>query len=164
MLFRSHKPNLGVITLWESGGQLHGGGDGAIGLCPGKREGVNDCEGIIPSSCITSYDVVCPQCRMAWKSSQVPNMYIARLNMHDWAEVIYKYFMKLGRNADIYLKYAPGDIQPATFKELAKPLEGDILRNVRQKRILRIYPIANIIKDTAAGADILKRFYAFLTA
>jgi hypothetical protein len=41
---------------------------------------------------------------------------------------------------------------------------GDVLTAMRNKRALHIYPLANIIKDTSAGSDILARFYAFLTA
>jgi len=70
----------------------------------------------------------------------------------------------LDHNADIYLKHQADDIQQVWRKDIEKRAGGRIMKQSQIKIQLHIYPLANIIKDTAAGADITSRFYSFLTS
>lgn len=157
------KPTKGIMTFWESGTKLHGGGDTAMKLCPGKRLGRSDCEAFIPDSAIGLGHCVCSACGQVWKGEQVDEALIANHTMRDWARILYRYFRMLNYNCDIYLKHAPDDIRSAAYQDVQWKT-GDALATVRQRRALHIYPLKNIIKDTASGSDILTRFHAFLTA
>lgn len=158
------KPTWGAISIWESGAKLHGGGDGAMYFCPGKKLGKNDCEMPIPSYSNAMGHMVCPHCGSVWDSKAPHNVHIGNYTMRTWAELLYKYYRVLGHDADLYLKHSPDDIRSIAAMEQERQLGGDLLTRMRNSRALHIYPLANIIKDTAAGADILSRFYAFLTA
>ena len=157
-----YSPVRGAITLWENGGKLHGGGDGSICLCPGKALGVSQCEMPIPSRDNVAGRIVCPHCRTLWRSAQANNMLIANLPVKKWAEVLYKYYRMLDHNADIYLKHAASDIRSTYQKDIEKHANGQLMMMAEYDVKLHIYPFVNIIKDTAAGADVLGRFQAFL--
>lgn len=157
------KPTRGIITFWESGTKLHGGGDTSMKICPGKRLGKNDCVAFISDTTIGLGHCVCPECGTVWKGEQVIDAHIGNYTMRDWADILYKYFRLLGHNCDIYLKHSPDDIRSAAFQE-TQGKTSDALTGTRRRRALHIYPLANIIKDTSAGSDILTRIYAFLTA
>jgi len=158
------KPTRGVLTFWESGTKLHGGGDTAMKMCPGAILKINDCEAFIPDANIGYGHCVCPACKKVWQGEQVKDSHIGNYTMRTWAEIVYKYFRRLGYNCDIYLKHSPDDIRSVAAMEQERQRGGDVLTAMRNKRALHIYPLANIIKDTSAGSDILARFYAFLTA
>jgi hypothetical protein len=158
----------GIISLWESGRKFHGGGDAKIFLCPGKHLGRNLCEGVIPDVGDGIGHLVCPSCGVAWQGPEVIGELICKFDMQKWAAIVLYYYVKLGHNADIYVKHAKTDIRAAA---LATPMKGrkdsksaEKLAANREKRVLYIYPLKNIIKDTANGADLLKRFHSFLTA
>jgi hypothetical protein len=72
--------------------------------------------------------------------------------------------MKLEMKADIVVKYHEDDIRNAAMLEQVKSRGGEVLAGARRRRIPRVYPLQNIIKDTSAGADLEKRFYAFMRA
>lgn len=162
--FSPNKPSAGIMSFWESGSKLHGGGDTILHLCPGKDLGKNDCTAFIPDASHGYGFLVCPKCHEAWEGSQVSGQIAYRLTSQDWAKVVLKYYQKLEMRADIYMKYHPQDIRVASELEQAKQHMGDLLSGVRRSRKPRIYPLANIIKDTSAGADLEARFLAFLRA
>jgi len=164
-----HKRNLhghsaGAISIWESGAKFHGGGDTKAYFCPGKELKVSDCVGIIPDSANGYGFLVCPRCKKVWQGDQVYGEIFGRWSNRAWAEQVLKLFLRLDHNADIYLKYPKSDLRVAASLEQQKQLMGEQLQRVRREREQYIYPLANIIKDTAAGADLLGRFHAFLTA
>ena len=158
------RPTSGIVTLWESGTKLHGGGDALLYTCPGKHQKMNDCEEIIPDHLNGRGIVVCPHCRTAWKSEYLIGETYYRFSIKTWAVVIHKLFLRLGMNADIRVKYFYEDIRKAAEQEQHKELRGDILERARseEKRTSRVYPLANIIKDVNAGADMYLRILAFL--
>jgi len=45
-----HNPFSGVVTLWESGNKLHGGGDTKVYVCPGPERKGSTCKGILLDS------------------------------------------------------------------------------------------------------------------
>ncbi len=158
------KPVRGVLSFWESGAKLHGGGDTKLYICPGKTLGRSGCEAFIPDMSQGYGHLLCPTCGTAWEGSQVLGEIIANNTPRNWAELLLKYFAKLGYNADIYLKHAPDDIRSIAMVEQEKQHHGDRLQKMRQRRALHMYPLVNIVKDTAAGADLLGRLYAFLVS
>lgn len=157
------KPVPGILSFWESGSKLHGGGDAKIYLCPGKMLKRNECEGTIPFAFNAYGHLVCPKCHSTWKGEEVIGEVLGRHSMKQWAELLYKYFIKLEHNCDIYLKHAPTDIRSMAAREQERQRGGELLAKAR-KRALHIYPLRNIIKDTSSGADVLGRFFAFLTS
>jgi hypothetical protein len=161
---RSNKnPVPGVISFWESGSQLHGGGDAKVYFCPGKMLRKNRCEALIPFALNAYGHLVCPSCKSVWKGEEVIGEILGRHTMRDWSSLLYTYFRRLDHNCDIYLKHAPEDIRSMAAMEQERQRGGDLLSKAR-KRALYIYPLRNILRDTSAGADILGRFYSFLTS
>jgi hypothetical protein len=158
------KPTVGVIVIWESGTRLNGEGDTSMYFCPGKLLGRNNCEGTIPSDSITGAGMVCSECGLLWKESEVKSAIAANLTMRGWAVKLYDLFVRLNFNADLLLRHAKEDVRIATEAEQERQLGGEVLGRVRSQRALQIYQLRNIIKDTSSGADTLSRFYAFLTA
>ena len=158
------KPTAGVVSFWENGSRLHGGGDAKLYMCPGKYLNRNDCQAFIPESANASTFQWCPKCGLRWKGEEVIGEHLARLTMQNWAQVIFNYFMLMESNADIYLKFTPTDIRSIAAKEQQAGKGGELLLKARNVRGKAIYPLRNIIRDTTAGADLLKRFYAFLSA
>ena len=61
------KPSLGLITMWESGRRLHGGGDDKMYWC-----GYQDCGKPVRSSAMAQYHLVCPSCQRSasWTSGR----------------------------------------------------------------------------------------------
>jgi hypothetical protein len=168
-VFFFHKRKLfshsaGAISFWESGTMFHGGGDAKAYVCPGKELKLNDCESIIPGTSNGYGFLACPRCLRVWQAEQVYGEIFGRWNNQIWSEKILQFFRRLDHNADIYLKYPKEDLRVASRLEQERELRGAKLERVRQGRVQYIYPLKNIIKDTANGADLLGRIHAFLTA
>jgi hypothetical protein len=123
----------------------------------------SDCEAPLPFSRNGYGLLYCHSCRQLWAAEQVVGEIAYNLPMRKWAEVIYKHFRALEMNADIVVKFTYDDIRAATLMEQAKEMRGDKLTPLRQNRPTGIYRLSSILKDVNAGADLLKRFYAFIT-
>lgn len=159
-----HGPSVGMLSIWQSGSKFHGGGDTKMYWCPASDLKKADCNGVIPDSSQGYGYLVCPSCGNTWKGEQVTGELLFKLDAWKWAEVLVKHYVRLQHNADIYLKYPRIDLRVASDKEQAKQLMGEELAKARSERQLYIYPLANIIKDTSSGSDLLNRFHALLTA
>lgn len=179
-----HQPIPGGIQFLESGGKTHGGGDVKLYMCPGKafkEQGItmcdhpvfaeagmpvphsSDCNAFLPFSRNGYGLLYCHACKQLWAAEQVVGEIVYNLPMRKWAEVIYTHFHKLEMNADIVVKFTYDDIRAAALMEQTRELRGDKLDPVRQRRPTGIYRLSSIIKDVGVGADLLKRFYAFIT-
>jgi hypothetical protein len=158
------KPCPGGVSFWESGAKLHGGGDAALHICPGKRLGRNNCEAFIPSAANGLGFLVCPGCGVRWQGEEVTGQILARLPIHKWADLLLTYFYRLQGNCDLVMKYTPRSIIDAQNQETERSRGGELLERVRSARQTRVYPLDRIIKDTAAGADMRQRILAFLRA
>lgn len=179
-----HQPIPGAVQFFESGGKTHGGGDVKLYMCPGKafkQRGMtvcnadvftetglpapmsSDCEAPLGFSRNGYGLIYCGSCKQLWAAEQTTGEIGYNLPMRKWAEVIYKHFRTLEMNADIVVKFTYDDIRAATLMEQAKQMRGDKLTPVRQNRPTGIYRLSSILKDVNAGADLLKRFYAFIT-
>lgn len=160
------KPTPGMVSFWLNGSKFHGGGDEKLYICPGRSLKKSDCEAIMPAFSNTADGSICPACGSSWTSESTIGEYMFNLPMRKWAEVLHRYFRNFECNSDIYLKYAPLDIRSVTRAQAEKTTWAGSkkLANTRDKRAKMIYPLSNIIKDINAGADLEKRFYAFLVA
>jgi hypothetical protein len=162
------KPFHGAMSLYLSGTKLNGGGDEKLYICPR-----DDCSGIIlpierfveetPTHKAIAR-VPCPECQIMWPENTLVGELFFNLTAKKWAEAVHKMFVRLDHNADIYLKYHREDIRYQTALEVAKNTGGELLAKARVTRGLHIYPLANIIKDTGAGAQLYDRFLAFINA
>lgn len=159
-------PTPGILSFWSNGSKFHGGGDEKLYLCPGASLKENGCTALLQDSYNSAMGAVCPACGNVWKQEQLTGEFLFNLPMRKWAEVIYRYFRLCEYHCDIYLKHAPEDIRSRALAQVEKQTwKGtQALERSRVTRARHIYPLRNIIADTSAGADLLGRFYAFLTA
>lgn len=155
------KPFQGSIVVFRSGTALHGGGDEIVYPCVNPL-----CPGFIPPELIMSSmrRAGCPKCQKVWDQDQLKEMFLAVLPVQKWAFVLSRFFIRLGHDADIYLKSAPVDIRKNTRLEQEKDRGGMQLAVARTRRQPVIYPLDRIYKDLSNGVDLERCFKAFLTA
>jgi glutaredoxin len=150
-------PNRLGIQVWESGKRLHGGGDDLAFFCKDtKKDSDLGCWGVIISDNIKGGLAFCPHCKRAVNADRLTNMKIGYVTTQSLAKELAKLFRDLGSSADVYVKYHRTDIhyiamEKAKGPDVAKKLKG-----------MHIYTLKNVVKDTSAGADLTKRFEAFL--
>ena len=156
------KPTSGMLSIWESGSKLHGGGDAKIYFCPGKKLGVSDCEAVIPFNNSNYGHNMCPACGKVWRSEEVIGEIYGNWTMSAWAEKVHQYYLLLGCSADIYLKTPLFDIRAAAKLETSKRMGGERYAITRAAIKKVIYPQQRIITDSAGGKDLGKLFNAFL--
>lgn len=154
-----HGPNLCGVMLWESGKAFHGGGDSKAYWCMDSRPGEKGgCGGVISGEYITGGVATCPNCRRTVNSLYLTDMLVFRLSTQKLAERVADMFRKLGNNADVYCKYDKGDPH---YLAMARERGWEVANRLKG---MAIYPLANILKETANGADLAKRIQAFLSA
>ena len=152
-------PNIVGIQIWESGKRFHGGGDELAFWCKDNREGHEEgCWGVILSDYIHGGVALCPYCKRMVNVELLTTMRIGRVTSQNLAKELVLIFRNLNSNADLYAKYHKTDPR---YMALAKT-KGD--KVAHRLKGLSIYPLRNIIKDTANGAELAKRFFAFVTA
>ncbi len=159
-----HKPFGGIVTFYESGNKLHGGGDTKVYMCPGRHLGRSECESPIPENTSGSSFLMCPTCKKLWKSNEVFGEVWYRLPMQKWADVMHRWFLKLEMDADIRIKYARDDIRHIARLEQERKRGGELYAKARDedRRTTAIYELANMIKDAESGGDVRTRILAFL--
>ena len=167
------EPCAGVMSFLLSGNRLHGGGDSKVYLCP-----VDRCYGVIdPTDCqLVDLDanafnpdlskiplkVVCPKCRNISLSANLWGERLLKLNTQGWATAIYDNFRYLDSCADVRLTFHHADLHSLTQSEMNRGANGAIIVEARRRRQKAVYPWRNILRDTAHGADLQKRFLAFV--
>ena len=161
--FSTRNPSAGIISFFENGNHLHGGGDSILHICPGKHLGKNNCDSFIPDPSHGYGFLVCPKCQEVWDGDDVIGQFAARLPAQKWAELIHKFYLKLEMRCDIVIKYHSQDIRAAAHKE-GDTSDALALARSDKRRLRRIYMMSDIIKDTSAGADLLGRIKAFVVA
>jgi hypothetical protein len=155
------KPFRGSIVVFRSGSALHGGGDEVVYPCVDPL-----CPGFIPTELIVTAvgKAGCPKCQRVWEQDRLREMFLAVLPAQKWAFVLSRFFVRLGHDADLYLKSAPIDIRKNTMAEKEKDHGGMKLAIARTRRQSVIYPLDRIYKDLSNGANLEQRFKAFVTA
>ena len=81
-----------------------------------------------------------------------------RLSADKAASVLEQWWYRLGSNADIYMKYSPFDVRVKMMQD------AHGVRKARELKGMTIYPLENILKDTANGASVHSRFRALILA
>jgi hypothetical protein len=151
----SQGPNLLGIQVWESGKRFNGGGDELAFFCKDVKSD-EGCFGVITSDFIKGGVAYCQTCNKGVVADRLTNMILGKVSSQALAEQLAKMFRQLNSNADILIKYHKTDpryvsMERAKGPDVAKRLKG-----------MHIYPLKNILKDTSAGADLVKRFKAFV--
>lgn len=168
-----HKPVAYSLSFWESGKRLHGGGDEMMFICRrhshapklkpfdvamAKTKSVRGCDGLIPGGLADSGVIVCPHCHAKHKPDQIGDSIFYRTSIDQAADVLAKWWRKLGGRADLYAKYNPTDPRSIMMAQ------NYDYRTAREKKGLTIYPLQNILKDTLNGATLESRIKSFITA
>ena len=167
-------PNVGGISVYESGNRLDGEGDELMYMCaerdkglalnaPGMKDGKitkgqHGCGGFIPGGLLKTGYAACPHCENIVVSENLTSVILFNLTTEVLAEKLVRYFNQLEFNADVYLKYHPTDIRYTALVDAHGLDKGRMLRG------LTIYPLKNIIKDTTAGSSLKSRFTALLSS
>ena len=159
-------PVPGIMSFWENGSQLHGGGDTIVPFCPGTQmgsKGTPGCDHYIPDPSHGYGFLVCPHCHNVWKGKDVYGQIISRLTAKGWATLIEKYYRKLDMNCDIAIKYPQMDLRKAASAGIRVE---DTLRQARspEKRLVRIYTLRAMLQDMSAGSGLYDRILAFVRA
>ena len=157
-------PNLVGIQFYESGKRLSGGGDERLFIC---RSSKNDegCGNIIPQDNVKGNVAFCEHCKKGINTALLTDQLVGRPSTRTLAQSLVNFFRKLSNNADIYVKRhkeTPGGAATLFGEKLKVREIGS--ETVKKKLDLSIYPLANILADTAHGAELEKRFFAFLTS
>lgn len=167
-------PNVCAISAYESGRHLDGEGDEMMYICAERdrglelgsgthkvkdapvERGTDGCGAFIKGSSLKGGFAMCPSCSSIIRADALTNTIIVSLPTKRLAGVVTDWFRKLDSNCDIYVKYHPTDIRYIAMEQ------AHGLDKARMLRGLSIYPLANIIRDTTAGASVESRFAAFL--
>jgi len=178
----AHKPSPAMITLWESGKRLHGGGDEKMYWC-----GYGDCWMPLFPDDFGYMHVVCRYCkreqfldndsraahiRMLKKEKRssdgierlptVGGERLVNLPPPKLADLLVKVWNQLGGESDVYFKHAKKKISYDKLHETTSDLDN--LELVRVQRQPGIYTLKSIRKDIASGADLRSRFLAMIVA
>jgi hypothetical protein len=152
-------PNAVRIMCWMSGSKLHGGGDESMFFCKdGTVENGQGCWFPIPPDQVKNGIAFCTVCNKGINAEKLTVQKEGRVTTRELSNELVRIFRQLNSNADIYCKYNKDDIHYISMLRQRGSAVAERLFG------LHIYPLGHIIKDTAAGADLGKRFYAFLTA
>jgi hypothetical protein len=168
-----------TLSFWESGKRLHGGGDEMMFICRRHHDapkvtaksrpfdvvtpkhievGPLGCGMLIPGGLVQAGFVICPHCQTQHQTELIGDSIFYRTSMQKAAQILEQWWRKLACNADIYVKYCPVDPRVSLMSKTMTP------RRVRELKGLTIYPLKNIIADTAVGSTVESRFKALLTA
>ena len=156
----------GAVTFWANGTKFHGGGDDKLYLCPGRRQRKSDCEAVLQAAYNSAIGITCPACGVTWPNEEVIGEIFLNLDMRKWALALYNLFCRFECDCDLYLKHAATDVRSIAIAQSKQQTWAGSknLEKARSTRARVIYPLRNIITDTSAGADPLRRFYDFITA
>jgi hypothetical protein len=178
----AHKPSPVIVLIWESGKQLHGGGDDQMCWC-----GYDNCGKPISSSDYGYFHVVCRHCQRELfldhdsKRKHIADLQkrgialnnidkipctvperLANLTPSKLADLVEKTWYQLNGEADVYFKYSPYEIRFDALHETTQDLNR--LEKVRRDRKPGIYLLKDILKDTSGGATLHSLFLAMIVA
>jgi hypothetical protein len=177
-----HKLMAALVTIWESGRRLHGGGDEKMYWC-----GYDDCGKPFSTDNFAYMHAVCPKCRRELhldpQAKQDHLDYLGRENLPvngmdklpivvgeklmklpppKIADFLTKTWYALDCNADIYLKFHPKDLR-FDKKNFGHEVI-DRIETARTKREPVIYTLPRILADTSAGGDLKSHILAMITS
>lgn len=174
------KPLTFTLSIWESGKRLHGGGDESTFICrrnPNapkptappfvsigrsstfkKPLSVDGCDTIIPGDNAVHGKIVCPGCGIRWDTEHIADSLFYRLPVENAAVVLVSWFRALDSDCDLYVKFRAEDIR------VKMQAEAFGIHEAQRRKGLMIFPLRNIIRQTAGGATLESRFKAMLLA
>lgn len=156
-------PSACMITIFKSGGALHGGGDELMYTCRNEKDRDMGCGkilkgdvwmGTINNQIVTAY--FCKTCKKYVNRELLGSSIFYKLPVKTIAENIYKFFRELDSDADIYLKHIKVDVRKSAEspKDMAK---------VPTKMEYAIYTVQNIMKDAGNNSQIVKKIEDFIS-
>ena len=177
--------NPAVISVYESGRRLHGGGDEMAYWCLMRDKGAKMRTTFVPSEVspsgktvgcgkiitsdfiqqgvqivggkqVTRRTAICPHCALQWDASMLTGQICGRWSTGRLAKKLVSLWELAGGDADIYLKYHHRDIR---YVSMERQHGTEVARKLRGAVI---YPLQNIVVDVANGASLENRFYVFL--
>lgn len=152
-------PNLVSLTLWESGKLFSGGGDESMFFCKdGTRENGEGCWSPIFNTNIRGGIAWCPTCNKAVDTRVCSVQKSGKVTTRNLANELVKLFNQLESSVDVYVKYDKSDPH---FLQMMRNKGRAVAERLKG---LHIYTLKGILRDTAGGANLSDRFYAFLTA
>lgn len=151
---KSNGPSACQVSVWESGKRFHGGGDQSMFWCVNADNPTEGCGGLIPDNMIRGGVALCPNCKNMVRQDKLPISRVGVFTPTNLAKEITKVFRYLGGNADVYLKFHRTDAGGMTRVRAENKKSSEAA----------IYTLKSIMRDTLGGADVTKRFEAFLTA
>ena len=155
----SKGPNRVGVKIWESGKRFHGGGDELMFWCLSSIKGVRGgCGGIMSADNIRNGVARCPHCENMMNMENMTDTRAAFFTNQSLAKELVPIFRSLGSDCDIYMKFHKTDIHYIAMEKAHGPEKAAKLKG------MHIYPLKNILKDTASGADLGRRFLAFLNS
>lgn len=155
----SKGPNRLGVKVWESGKRFHGGGDELMFWCLSSLKGVSGgCGAIMSADNIRNGVAMCPSCKNMMNLEAMTDTRAGFFTNQSLAKELLRIFRFLGSDCDIYIKFHKTDIHYIAMERDKGPEVASRLKG------MHIYPLKNILKDTAAGADLGKRFEAFLNS
>ena len=154
---RTRMNSVGCVQILESGAALHGGGDIKLFWCPN-----DDCGLPMDYSSKAAGPAFCEHCGLTHEAKDLVGEKFFRLPVQKLSLLVEKTFHQLGGHADIYVKYHPTDLRRATLDYKGRDQEVSLGKARVGRQRPYIYPLKNIIKDTAAGATLSSRIKAFL--
>jgi hypothetical protein len=144
--------------VFESGKHLHGGGDELLYWCQ-SRKGDEGCKAPISGSSIFHGRAYCSNCKALVNAELLTAQFFCVTYVHKLGDYMANLWRtKLDCSADIYVKFHPDDWR---YKAMELKIGAD---RARELQGLLIYPLANILKDTAAGASLTDQFTKFFKA
>lgn len=146
-------PNMSVLQAWESGRRLNGGGDELVYWCKDVETDAG-CWAPILGDNMSAGLAFCSHCGTV-ASERLVGQRFQRSTTENLSRHVAAIWRQLGQNADIYCKYDPKDIRVQIMEKKLGSIRAHELRG------LSIYPLKNILKDTAAGASVESRFNSF---
>lgn len=156
-------PNTLKIEFWESGLKEHGGGDELMFICRNHKNWREGCGAIFGQSFVRNGMAICPRCHRMVNATLLTNSLSRdedhKMTTQELSRALAKFWMKLGGNCDIYLKFHPEDTQPKPFYESRS---GAIRKKPEYDKAL--YPLKRILTDTSTGVSLDKAIYNFMTA
>lgn len=154
----------GLFSFYTNGGFLNGGGDAGVYLCPQVIEPGKHCYAPIDAQFITAGKAVCTACRRVTDAKELVGQLVVTAPISRWAQLMVRFFYALNCSADVVLNVERQSLRRATQEELERHRGGERYAAVARERECIVYPLANIIQDTASGAGLETRFRAFLEA
>jgi hypothetical protein len=154
-----------ALTVFRSGGAIHGGGDEVMYFCRSEKDRSMGCGSILKgdvyvgqlgNEMVSVYK--CEKCNKYVNRELLASTILYKLPINQLAMNIYHLFRQLDSNADIYLKHIKVDIRDAAERgRKGMPL-------IPKKTDYVIYTVKNIIKDTNNDSQVLQKFINFLKA